>query len=172
MWHTGKFYVAFIFSAISASFMQSILVHAHTHARTRLTPLFPGLPKWAGTRKVKPIWILLKQETVSGSGISWAICKLAPCSRQTTTPAPHHTCCLNYYITECLQTDFTKTKNWNKGVQVCTYNICSIAKNFSAVSCCSDCGSHVASLMAVKWWCVGFFSILDQLSDHFHLRWL
>jgi len=26
--------------------------------------LFPGLPGWAGTRKVKPIWILLKQETV------------------------------------------------------------------------------------------------------------
>ena len=24
--------------------------------------LFPGLPRWAGTRKVKPIWILLKQE--------------------------------------------------------------------------------------------------------------
>jgi len=24
------------------------------------------------TGKVKPIWILLKQETVSGSGISWA----------------------------------------------------------------------------------------------------
>ena len=35
-----------------------------------------------GTRKVKPIWILLKQETVSGSGISWAICKSAPRSRQ------------------------------------------------------------------------------------------
>ena len=31
---------------------------------TRLTALFPGLPGWAGTRKVKPIWILLKQETV------------------------------------------------------------------------------------------------------------
>jgi len=43
-----------------------------------------------GTRNVKPIWILLKQETVSGSGISWAICKSAPCSRQITTPAPHH----------------------------------------------------------------------------------
>jgi len=25
--------------------------------------LFPGLPGWAGTRKVKPIWILLKQES-------------------------------------------------------------------------------------------------------------
>ena len=52
--------------------------------------LCPGLPRWAGTRKVKPIWILLKQETVSGSGISWAICKSAPCSGQITTPAPHH----------------------------------------------------------------------------------
>ena len=50
----------------------------------------PGLPGWAGTRKVKPIWILLKQDTVSGSGISWAICKSAPRSRQTTRPAPQH----------------------------------------------------------------------------------
>jgi len=33
--------------------------------------LLPGLPGRASTRKVKPIWILLKQETVSGSGISW-----------------------------------------------------------------------------------------------------
>ena len=36
----------------------------------RLTALYPGLPTWAGNRKVKPIWTLLKQETVSGSGIS------------------------------------------------------------------------------------------------------
>jgi len=35
--------------------------------------LFSGTTRWAGTRKVKPIWILLKRETVSGSGISWAI---------------------------------------------------------------------------------------------------
>jgi len=65
---------------------------AHTHTHTRLTALFPGLPKWAstGTRKVKPIWILLEQETVSGSDISWAICKSAPRSRQMTMPAAHH----------------------------------------------------------------------------------
>ena len=56
---------------------------------TRLTALCLGLPRWASTRKVKPIWISLKQETVSGSGISWAICKSAPRSRQITTPAPH-----------------------------------------------------------------------------------
>ena len=59
-------------------------IHAH------LTALFQGKPEWAGTRIVKVTWILLKQETVSGSGISWAICKSAPRSRQITTPAPHH----------------------------------------------------------------------------------
>jgi len=61
-----------------------------THQITpiHLTALCPGLPGWTGIWKVKPIWILLKQETVSGSGISWAICKSAPRSRQITTPAP------------------------------------------------------------------------------------
>jgi len=49
----------------------------HTHTHTRLTALFLGLPGYSSTRKVKPIWILLKQETVSGSSISWAICKSA-----------------------------------------------------------------------------------------------
>jgi len=63
--------------------------HTHTHTHTRLTALCPGLPRWVGTRMVKPIWILLKQETVSGSGISWAMCKSAPRSRQITTPVPH-----------------------------------------------------------------------------------
>ena len=38
-------------------------------------------------QKGKSIWILLKQETVSCSGISWTICKSAPHSRQITMPA-------------------------------------------------------------------------------------
>jgi len=33
---------------------------------------------------------LLEQEIVSGSGISWAICKPAPRPRQITTPASNH----------------------------------------------------------------------------------
>jgi len=57
------------------------LKHMHTH--NRLTALCLEQPGWACTRKVKPIWILLKQETVSGSGISWAIYKSAPRSRHT-----------------------------------------------------------------------------------------
>jgi len=36
------------------------------------------------------MWILLKQETVGGSDISWTICKSAPHPRQIPAPAPHH----------------------------------------------------------------------------------
>ena len=75
------------FLANSVGKTRTIYFKSYTH--TRLLALFPGLPRWAGTRKLKPVWILLKQETVSGSGISWAICKSAPRSRQITTPAPH-----------------------------------------------------------------------------------
>jgi len=53
-------------------------------------PYMIWLPRWASTRKVKPVWTLLKQETMSDSGIRWAICKCAPCSRQITMPAPTH----------------------------------------------------------------------------------
>jgi len=64
--------------------------NTHTHA-----PIWrlcvPALPGWASTKNVKPIWILLKQETVSGSGISWTLCRFAPCLRQITTPAPYRT---------------------------------------------------------------------------------
>jgi len=40
--------------------------------------------------KTKTNLDFLEQETVSGSGISWAICKSAPCHRQITMPSPHH----------------------------------------------------------------------------------
>ena len=74
---------------ISATYalLQS-LSNSYTHTHTHLTALFPGLPRWAGTRKVKPVWILLMQETVSGSGISWAVCKSASRSRQITRQEP------------------------------------------------------------------------------------
>ena len=84
--------------------------HTNAHTHTRLTALFPGLPRWVGSRKVKPIWILLKQETVSGSGISWTICKSATCSRQITTPAPHHSV---FYRPDALPAaQQTASKHW------------------------------------------------------------
>ena len=89
---------------------------------TRLTALFPGLPRWAATRKVKPIWILLKRETVSGSGISWAVCKSAPRSRLITTPAPHHS---DFYGPDALSAaQPTASKHWR------------IGSNSMAIHCC------------------------------------
>jgi len=93
---------------------QNFLQHTHTHSR--LTALFPGLPRWAGTRKVKPIWILLKQQTESGSGISWAICKSEPCSRQTTTPAPHYS--VFYRLDALPAAQPTASKHWRQILQI------------------------------------------------------
>ena len=66
----------------------------HTHT-TIFGPsgFWPGLCRWASTRKVnqegKTNLDSLEQETVSGSGVSWAICKPAPWPKHTTTPASH-----------------------------------------------------------------------------------
>ena len=78
----------------------------HTH--TRLTALFPGPSRRADTRKVKPIWIIMKQETVSGSDISWAVCKSAPHSRQITIPAPHRSVFLQAGCPSCCPTNSVK----------------------------------------------------------------
>ena len=81
----------------------------NTHTpHTLLTALYPGLPGWAGTRKVKPIWILLKQETVSGSGITWVVFKSAPSSRQITMPAPHQSVFLQAGCPSCHPTNSVK----------------------------------------------------------------
>jgi len=80
-------------------------IDTHTHTHTRLTVLFPGLARWAGTRKVKKNLDL--QQKVSGSCISWAILKSASCSRQTITPALHH-CFLQAGCPSCSPTNSVK----------------------------------------------------------------
>ena len=118
--------------------MCGICVYAHTHTYTRLTALSPGLPRWAGTRKEKAIWILLKQETVSGSGISWNICKSAPRSRQITMPTPHHSV---FYRPDALPAaQPTASKHWR---------ICSYAYNWKCA-----CG-HWASTESRDQWVGG-----------------
>jgi len=53
---------------------------------------------------------------VSGSGISWAICKSASCSRQITTPAPHHSV---FYRPDALPstTQPTASKHWRQSTE-------------------------------------------------------
>ena len=57
---------------------------------TRIIAFFPGRPGLANTRKAEPFWILMKQKMMGGSGISWTICKSAPCPRQITMPPSNH----------------------------------------------------------------------------------
>ena len=76
--------------------------HAHTHAHAHThTHTFNGPFSWTTRvsryQKGKPIWILLKQETVS-----------APHSRQITTPAPHHSVFLQAGCPSCHPTNIVK----------------------------------------------------------------
>jgi len=67
---------------------------------------------------MKPIWILMKQETASGSGISWTICKSAPRSRQITMPAPHQAGCPSCHPTNSIKA--LKASDENQKMKICT----------------------------------------------------
>ena len=78
-----SFILSFTHSFICIRQLRSIdWAHTHTPVQWSFVRDYPG--------ELEPIWILLKQETLSGSGISWAICKSAPRSRQITMPTPQH----------------------------------------------------------------------------------
>jgi len=64
-----------------------VLKVTHTHP---FNVCFSKTTRVSRYQKGKTNLFLLKQETVSGSGISWAICKSAPHSIQITMPATHH----------------------------------------------------------------------------------
>ena len=86
----------------------------HTHTSIlRPYGLSQGLPGLACTRKVKPVWILLKQKTMSGSGISLAICKSAPRPRQITTPV---------WWDDLPATQPTASKHWRHCLMIILYH--------------------------------------------------
>ena len=85
LFNTLKVPLAIIISIACKHNKMSILTHTHP-----FNGFFSGTTRVSRYQKGKPIWILLKQETLSGSSISWAICKSASRSRQITMPAPHH----------------------------------------------------------------------------------
>ena len=113
---------------------------AHTH--TRLTALCPGLPRWAGTKKVKPIWNYWSKRqwvTVASAG------PYAPCSRQITTPAPHHSV---FYRPDAFPAaQPTASKYWRQ----CTIRQfqCTLGSNQSISPACWDHSSKPTT--AVQW---------------------
>jgi len=87
--------------------------HTHTYTHNHFTALWilSGSTQVSQYQKgKKPIWILLQQETVSGSGNSWAICKSAPHPRQITMPAPHHS--ILYRLNTLPTAKPTVSKHW------------------------------------------------------------
>ena len=87
------------------------------HITVRYTHAHPFSGPFSGTTRVSQyqkgtIWISLKQEKVSGSGMSWAICKSAPCSRLITMPVPHHS--VFYRLDALPAAQPTASKHWRK----------------------------------------------------------
>ena len=98
--------------------------------------VFLGLPGWASTRKVTPIWIFVKQETVSGSGIRWAVYKSAPRSRQITTPAPLYSV---FYRPDALPAaQPTASKHWRL-IYLLTYFLAYLLNQNSHCASVSHC---------------------------------
>jgi len=74
---------------------------------THLTAFFSGTTRVSRYKKGKTN---LDFTEASGSGISWAICKSAPRSKQITAPAPHHSSFLQARCPSCRPTNSTKGK--------------------------------------------------------------
>jgi len=125
-------------------------------------------------QKGKTIWILLKLEAVSGSGISCAVCKSAPRSRQITTPAPHH---LVFYWPDALPAaQPTVLKHWRQKLEIILMNIKDNGLEIIAVSqlygtsCVYYSRAQLSLFLTSVWNCFYFslFNVCARLDTFFH----
>ena len=68
----------------------AFVCHWHTHTHTHTHTFNGPFSRTTRVSRYQKGQTNLDFTEVSGSGISWAICKSAPRSRQIATPAPHH----------------------------------------------------------------------------------
>jgi len=104
-----------------------------THTQTCLMALCPGPPRWSGTRKVKASRTLLKQETVSGSGISWAVCKSAPHSTQffyrpDAIPATQPTASKHWRLTYAIKQNLNNNNYWELDYKIHRFQQTTLSK--------------------------------------------
>jgi len=94
----------------------------HTHTHTCLTAPFPGLRRWAGTRKVKTNLDFTEARDSEWQWHQLGLCKSAPCSRQITTPAPHHSV---FYRPDALPAaQPTASKHWRHETLLILFFLC------------------------------------------------
>jgi len=94
-------------------------VHTSTNTHTRLMALCLGLHRWAGTRKVKPIWIYWSKRqwvAVASAGL-YASLHLAPDRKPR----------------QCESTEGTRTKNWGNRSKVVPPNDTKTCFDFSVI---------------------------------------
>ena len=124
--------------------------YRHTHTHTRLMALFPGLPVWAGTRKVKPIWILLKQGLVAvASAGPYASLHLAP----GRLPCQHPTAQFFYRPDALPAAQPTASKHWrHKHWRLNTdlYIICVVCSLLESKREADRCGQSKWNLCSVR----------------------
>ena len=83
----------------------SLIYCTHTHTSIlRPSQLLSGTTQVSQHQKCKTKLHLLEHEIVSGSGISWAICKSALCPTQITMPASNHSVFLQARCPSCRPT--------------------------------------------------------------------
>jgi len=90
-----------------------IVTHTHTHTHThrfRLSLILSRTIRVSWHREGKTNLDLLEQEIVSGSGISWAICKSTPWPKHITTPVSHHS--VFYRLDALPAAQPTASKQW------------------------------------------------------------
>ena len=124
---------------------------------------------------------------MSGSGISWAICKSAPRSRQITMPAPHHSVFLQAGCPSCRPTNSVKTLKAKKTDQSpgahfngkrlrriwCVYTSCCTflpLTKLYVVICCHS----FTSVLCIRWYLHNFTMYCGGLIIIWHkcCRWL
>jgi len=90
LWVLQRFKTAKVTFILTGHWQSCHLIgHTHTHAHTHAHTHNHFMASWivsgtirvsqhqkGKTRKVKPIWIYWSKRSVSGSGISWTICKI------------------------------------------------------------------------------------------------
>jgi len=119
--------------SVNETVVLSLELHTHTHTHTDpFNGPFSRTTRVSRYQKGKTnLDFTVHQETVSG--ISWAICKSAPRSRQITVPAPHHSV---FYRPDALPAaQPTASKHWrpvctsdNKSIYLDSWHVISKSK--------------------------------------------
>ena len=93
---------------------------------------------------------------MSGSGISWAICKSAPCSRQITMPARHHSVFLHAGYPPCRLTNSVsalKAWIWNGSIHSPQINLAGAAPVWGqSMMSMLPCYLPLVGRRMVGWW--------------------